>query len=204
MRALSRHFRGHFVRRLRARHQQGELPRLQDPKALKSVLDILMQKDWVVYSKSCLQHTDTVVEYLARYSHRIALSDSRLLDLQEGEVQLRYKDYRDHDRHKVMTLSGEELIRRFLLHILPKGFMRIRHYGFLANRCREARLAQIRQVIGQAEEQARETEPAEGEPYDPYRCPHCREGRLHIVAMLTPQGRLMRAHAPPRPPDRTH
>jgi hypothetical protein len=117
VRALSRHFRGHFVRSLRARHQQGELPRLQDPKAPKGVLDALMQEQWVVYSKPWVQHIDTVVEYLARYSHRTALSDTRLLDLQEGQVQLRYKDSRDHDRHKVMTLSSEELLRRFLLHI---------------------------------------------------------------------------------------
>jgi len=163
-----------------------------------------MQKDWVVYSKPCIAYIDTVVDYLARYSHRIALSDSRLLDGTEGQVQLRYKDYRDHDRHKVMSLSGEELIRRFLLHILPKGLMRIRYYGFLANRCRKAKLAQIRQAIGQAEEQAKETEPAEGEPYDPYRCPHCGEGRLQRVVMLAPQGRLRRAHAPPRPLERTH
>ncbi len=111
------------MRRLRARYQCGELPRLQNPQALKGVLDVLMHKDWVVYSKPCIAYIDTVVEYLARYSHRIALSDSRLIDLQDGQVQLRYKDYRDHDQHKIMTLSGEELIRRFLLHILPKRFM---------------------------------------------------------------------------------
>ncbi len=204
VRALSHYFRGHFVRRLRARYQQGELTRLQDPKALKGVLDALMEKDWVVYSKPCIAYIDTVVQYLARYSHRIALSDSRLIDLQDGQVQLRYKDYRDHDQYKVMSLSGEELIRRFLLHILPKGFVRIRHYGFLANRCRKAKLAQIRQAIGQAEEQAKETEEAKGEPYDSYRCPHCGEGRLQIVVMLRPQGRLSRAHAPPRNRERTH
>ncbi len=203
VRALSRYFRGHFVRRLRERYQHGELPRLQDRKALKHVLDALMQKDWVVYSKPWIQQIDTVVEYLARYSHRIALSDNRLLELQEGQVQLRIKDYRDHDRHKIMILSAEELIRRFLLHILPKGFMRIRHYGFLANRCREAKLAQIRQAIGQAKEQARETEPAES-AHALYRCPHCREGRLRTVAIMTPQARLNRAHAPPRIPERTH
>jgi len=204
VRALSRYFRGHFVRSLRARYQRGELPRLQDPKALKRVLDVLMHKDWAVYGKPCIAYIETVVEYLARYSHRIALSDSRLLDLQGEQVQLRFKDYRDHDQHKIMSLSGEELIRRFLLHILPKRFMRIRHYGFLANRCREAKLGQIRQAIGQAEDQTKETKPAEGEPYDPYRCPHCREGRLKRVAIVISQARLNRAPAPPRIPARTH
>ena len=204
VRALSRYFRGHFVRSLRARYQQGELTRLQDPKALTGVLDALMQKDWVVYSKPCIAYIDTVVDYLARYSHRIALSDSRLLDRQAGQVQLRYKDYRDHDQHKVMSLSGEELIRRFLLHILPKGFVRIRHYGFLANRCREAKLAQIRHAIGQAEEQAKETEAAEAEPHDLYRCPYCREGRLTRVAIVIPPPWSIQAHAPPRISERMH
>ena len=204
VRALARYFRGHFVCRLRERYQRGELPRLQDPKALKSVLDALMQKDWVVYSKPCIAYIDTVVDYLARYSHRIALIDSRLIDLQDGQVQLRYKDYRDHGQHKVMTLSGEELIRRFLLHILPKRFMRVRHYGFLANRCREAKLAQIRQAIGQAEERTKETEPAGSEPYDPYCCPHCGEGRLRVVAIVTSQARLIRSHAPPSNWERTY
>ena len=91
-----------------------------------------------------------MVEYLARYSHRIALSDSRLLDRQEGQVQLRYKDYRDHDRHKVMALSGEELIRRFLLHILPKGFVRIRHYGILASSLKNKLRELVEQQIGKA------------------------------------------------------
>ena len=95
-----------------------------------------MQTRWVVYSKACVTHTDMVVTYLARYSHRIAISDQRILGMEDGQVLFHYKDYRDRDTPKVMRLSGIEFIRRFLLNVLPKGLMRLRHYGFLANRCR--------------------------------------------------------------------
>jgi hypothetical protein len=90
------------------------------------------QFDAVIISKPCLTRTETMVDYLGRYSHRIALSDARILDVKDGQVDLAYKDYRD-GRHKVMMLDNEEPLRRFLLHVLPKGFMRIRHFGFLAN-----------------------------------------------------------------------
>ena len=147
MRALSRHIRGGFVSRLRQQIQDGKLPRLKDPAQIDALLDTLMATDWVVYSKPCLTHTETVVDYLARYSHRIALTDARILNRDGDRVQLDYKDYRDGSRHKIMTLAGEELLRRFLLHVLPKGFMRIRHFGFLSNRCRAQRIEEIRAAI---------------------------------------------------------
>jgi hypothetical protein len=130
-----------------------------------------------------------VIDYLGRYSHRIALSDSRLLDFDEDDatVQVRYKDYRDDNRRKVMTLSGEELIRRFLLHVLPKGFMRVRHFGFLANRCRARCLALIRAALA-----APAPEPAAAAqataPFDGYPCPTCRTGRLHVTMHLARSG----------------
>jgi hypothetical protein len=133
VRALSRHLRGGFVSRLRQYLQDGQLPRLDDPAQHEAMLSRLMAAEWVVYSKPCLTHTETVVDYLARYSHRIALTDGRILDLDGERVRLDYQDYRDGGHHKVLSLSGEELIRRFLLHVLPKGFMRVRHFGFLAN-----------------------------------------------------------------------
>jgi hypothetical protein len=127
------------------------------------------------------------VDYLARYSHRIALTDGRIVNRDGDRVQLDYKDYRDGNRHKVLTLSGEELLRRFLLHVLPKGFMRIRHFGFLANRCRAERLDQIRTAI----DAARPPEPtANGErqaPFDGYSCPKCHQGRLRVIAHLAPK-----------------
>jgi hypothetical protein len=99
----------------------GELSQLKTPGARKRMLDILMRKDAAVYAKPCLTHTGAVVAYLDRYSHRIALSDYQLLAVRDGRVTLRNTDYRDHNRHKFLTLNGEKLIRRFLLHVLPKG-----------------------------------------------------------------------------------
>ncbi len=150
VRALSRHFRSGFVSRLRQAFEAGRLPRIRDRAEVGRVLDALMASDWVVYSKPCLNRTETVVDYLGRYSRRIALADSRIKDFDGESVDLSYKDYRDGDRRKVMTLTGEELLRRFLLHVLPKGFMRVRHFGFLANRCRARRLAEIRTALAAA------------------------------------------------------
>jgi Putative transposase/Transposase zinc-binding domain len=186
VRALARHIRGGFVSRLRRHLEDGELPRIENPARIGALLDTLMAADWVVYSKPCLTHTETVVDYLARYSHRIALTDARILSLDDDQVQLDYKDYRDGSRHKVLTLAGEELIRRFLMHVLPKGFMRIRHFGFLANRCRAERLEEIRAAIDVAQPQLGQTADAES-PFNGYPCPLCRKGRLQITAYLTPK-----------------
>jgi len=141
------------------------------------------------------------VAYLGRYTQRIGLSESRLLDFRDGEVALDDKDYRDQGRHKVMALSGEELIRRFLLHVLPKGVMRVRHCGFLANRCRATKLAQIRDAIGQAQAQAQEAA-AVAATGARHRCPRCRQGRLQVVAIHMPQRRLTRCPGQARAPDR--
>jgi len=146
-----------------------------------------MATDWVVYSKPCLTHTETVVDYLGRYSHRIALSDHRILAIDADRVQLDYKDYRDGDRHKVLTLSGEELIRRFLLHVLPKGFMRIRHFGWLANRCRAKRLAEVRAAINAPPPEETSEDRQEPASFDGYPCPFCRQGHLRIIAVLPPK-----------------
>ena len=187
VRALSRHFRGGFVSRLRGAVADGRLPRLTDPAEVDRVLNALMATDWVVYSKPCLARTETVVDDLGRYSHRIALADSRLLDFDGQSVELSYTDYRDGDRRKVMTLTGEELLRRFLLHVLPKGFMRVRHFGFLANRCRARRLVDIRTALAAPAPAVAEPQPAA--PFDGYPCPQCRTGRLRVIARLRPAPR---------------
>ena len=187
VRALSRHIRGGFVSRLRQNLEAGKLPRLEDPAQYEAMLSRLMAADWVVYSKPCLTHTEAVVNYLGRYSHRIALSDARLLSFDENQVQLDYKDYRDGGRHKVLRLSGEELLRRFLLHVLPKGFMRIRHFGFLANRCRTQRLRQIRAAIDATPPPQRTEDPNPPVPFAGYPCPTCRQGHLQITAALAPR-----------------
>ena len=195
VRALSRRFRGGFVSRLRRAFEDGQLPRLAEPTEVDRVLKTLMGTAWVVYSKPCLARPETVVDYLGRYSHRIALSDRRLLGFDGEAVDLSYKDYRDGGQRKVMSLTGEELIRRFLLHVLPSGFMRVRHFGFLANRCRRRRLAEIRTALAAPPPPAVPADPAPTVPCDGYPCPTCRTGRLHVTAHLAPQRRL----PPPRP-----
>jgi len=174
VKALSRHYRGNFVSALRRCANQGELNRITHKGEVDSVLNQLMQKDWVVYSKHCLNRTDSIIGYLARYTHRIAISNQRLIDIDQDRVRFHYKDYRD-DQQKVMALHYDEFIRRFLLHVLPKGLMRIRHYGILANRCRKASINLIRKIL--ATPAPDKSEKTENESIN-YPCPKCRKGQL--------------------------
>ncbi|MFC3391020.1 IS91 family transposase [Aidingimonas halophila] len=185
VRALSRHFRGHLVSALRQAANAGELDRVTRPGDVDDQLNALMATEWVVYSKDCLEHTDTVVRYLARYTRRIAISNARILAVDDRQVTLRVKDYRDRDRPKRLVLAGEEFVRRFLLHVLPKGLMRVRHYGFLANRCRRRRLAQIRQALAVIDATA-DADTAAGDSAPTYTCPHCRQPTLRVIGTLSP------------------
>ena len=197
VRALSRKFRGAMVSALRGSQQAQALHRLNDEKQINDTLNQLMQTEWVVYTKANIQRPETLVNYLARYTHKIAIDDRRLLDNDEEHVRFRYKDYRDHDRHKVMQLDNGEFIRRFLQHVLPDGFMRIRHYGFLANRCQRQRLESIRASLN--EEKISETAvpvghsdavPArDASPASPCLCPKCKQGRLIVIVTLLPRRR---------------
>jgi hypothetical protein len=139
VRVLSRVFRGKFVAGLRALAAQGKVP-------LPS-LGPLYAKEWVVYAKAPLGGPEQVLKYLARYTHRVAISNHRLVKLENGQVTFRYRDYADSGKEKLLTLSAEEFLRRFVVHVLPKGFMKIRHYGLLASRQREARLRQARKLL---------------------------------------------------------
>ncbi len=190
VRALSRAFRGRMVSHLRQSAQRGELHHITRPSEIDNMLAGLMKTDWVVYTKAYLNHPETVVSYLARYSRKTALGNSRIQRIDHNQVHLNYKDYRDHDRHKTLALDGEELIRRFLLHILPTGFMRIRHYGFLANRCRRRKLAQIRQCL-QVQAEQETSEPASKDSplitEHPPLCPRCKTGRLDVVGEIAPK-----------------
>ena len=182
VKALSRHYRGNLVSALRRAATQGKLNRVTRHNEVNQLLDALMQKDWVVYSKHCLNRTDSIVNYLARYTHRIAITNGRLLAMDKDQVHLRYKDYRDN-QSKVMALDCAEFIRRFLMHVLPKGLMRIRHYGILANRCRKASLKIIRKIL--AAPAPRKAEASGNEPV-PYRCPKCRKGHLILKYEIAP------------------
>ena len=183
MRALSRHVRGYMVSALRAAAHRGELSRITRPGDIDQTLDTLMQEDWVVYSKPCVSHTDTVVAYLARYSHRIAINEHRLVAMDEERVAFRYKAYRDGGKQKVLWLSGVEFIRRFLLHVLPKGLMRIRHFGFLANRCRITKLDRIRAALTRPAEKPAELDKAVTWPEERFPCPHCLLGSLCVTCL---------------------
>ena len=149
------------------------------------MLATLMASDWVVYAKPCLSHEQAVVGYLARYTHRIAISDQRIEAVDAQTVQFSYKDTRDGHTRKLMTLDGEEFIRRYLQHILPKGLMRIRHYGFLANRCRRHALTQIRTAL-QAPTTSADPAVTAAPPFAGLPCPRCTDGWLVIVAELAP------------------
>ena len=158
VRVLGKLFRRLFLTRLTALHETGQLAfygsmaHLADRRAFLRHLSPVRKKNWVVYAKPPFAGPETVLAYLSRYTHRVAISNSRLIRFDESGVTFRYKDYhRDSaDRQQVMTLTADEFIRRFLLHVLPKGFHRIRHYGLLAGTTRKARLERARQLLGVA------------------------------------------------------
>jgi hypothetical protein len=188
VRALSRHFRGALVSALRQCAEDGELSRVTRSGEIDERLDGLMAHDWVVYAKPCLNRTDSVIDYLARYTHRIAITNGRILKVDDSGVTLRYKNYADSDRSKTMHLEGEEFVRRYLLHLLPKGFVRVRHYGFLAGCCRTRRLAQIRETLAVVVEQTEETSAdIESDAPPGYICPLCKIGILRLVDELLPR-----------------
>ena len=154
VKVLGRLFRGKFLAGLRALYNAGELrfggstEALRQQPVFQSWLRTLYRKEWNVYAKKPFAGPDVLLKYLTRYTHRVALSNSRLLKLEGDKVTLRYKDYADDYRIKEMTLTGVELVRRFALHILPKGFVRVRQCGILAHRGRRERLALCRRLLG--------------------------------------------------------
>lgn len=182
IKALQRKYRGKLVSLIRQAYQRGELFRIKNTREIKTILDQVMKKTWVIYIKPYLKNPDTILKYLSRYTYKIAISNQRLISINKKQVTFQYKDYRD-GKNKVMTLEGVEFLRRFLQHVLPKGFMRIRHYGFLANSVRKKRLDIIRKLMGEMEG-AEIKHPAE-KPKDinpkAQLCPKCHEGHLNII-----------------------
>jgi hypothetical protein len=205
VRALSVVFRGKYLEALQQAFEAqkldfaGQTIPLGEPSAFGTFLAKLRAKDWVVYAKPPFGGPEQVLAYLGRYTHRIAIGNERLLDDENGEVRFRWRDYAHGNKVKVMRLPAEEFIRRFLLHVLPKGFMRIRHYGLLANRHRTEHLTVCRDALD-----APTPAPAEPETVEDFlsrvlgtdvnRCPHCGEGRLRPVRLLP---LLPRATGPP-------
>jgi hypothetical protein len=195
VRVLSTVFRGKFLALLRNAFDQGKLSfpgkqrALADAGAFQRLLTASAQTEWVVYAKPPFGGPEQVLKYLARYTHRVAISNRRLVAMEDGGVRFRWKDYAHGGGQKTMTLKATEFIRRFLLHILPAGFVRIRHYGFLANRvCRE-KLALCRALLGveaaslpiASESSTKPKKTADGVPAA-NACPLCGAGRMVIVA----------------------
>jgi hypothetical protein len=153
VRVLSRVFRGKYLALLRAAFGQGKLcltgrlAALDEPGAFAAWLRPLYAKAWAVYAKPPFGGPAQVLKYLARYTHRVAISNSRLVNIEAGRVTFRYKDYADEQRSKTMTLSADEFLRRFVQHVLPRGFVKIRHYGLLANRHRADKLHLCRRLL---------------------------------------------------------
>jgi len=173
---LSRVYRGKFLASLQ-RHIPQEQPFIRD----------LYKTDWVVYAKEPFAGPDQVVEYLGRYTHKVAISNHRLVSVNETGVQFSYRDYRDN-RSKVMRLTGAEFLRRFCQHILPKGFVRIRHYGLLSTGKR-AQLKQLQKALGVIVSEKRVKKDwkqlcREHLGYDPDLCPECRQGKMVVIQRL--------------------
>jgi hypothetical protein len=147
---LSTVFRGKFIAGLKRLYQQGGLhlpDQITDMDVFNRVLTQSCSSDWIVYSKAPFAGPEVVVKYLARYTHRVAIGNSRLVSLENGKVSFRYRDYKDAGLQKITSLSGEKFIQRFLLHVVPKGFVRIRHYGFLCHSKKRESLALLKREL---------------------------------------------------------
>lgn len=187
VRMLSRLFRGKFLALLKAAHRRGELTlkgRLEaiaSPRDFSIWLTPIYQKEWVVYAKPPWNGPEHVLKYLARYTHRVAIANQRIQSTEGGQVRFSYKDYRNQQRQRTLTLSATEFIRRFMMHVIPTGFMRIRYYGFLANNHREKQLKKIRKLLGAPDPEPRSQQDEDCQPDDDIhsqRCPHCNCGTM--------------------------
>jgi hypothetical protein len=203
VRVLSRLFRRLFLERLQSGFNSGRLKffsaleKLRDRSEFLRYLDPLSKSGWVVYAKPPFAGPEKVLDYVGRYTHRVAISNNRLLGIEDGQVSFRYKDYLDHSQQKTMSLLAEEFIRRFLLHVLPRGFHRIRYFGFLGNRHRQEKLDQCRQLLGMAIPELPSDPPAAQDYRDRYetltgrslrQCPFCHRGHMIQVGEIeTPQ-----------------
>ena len=196
VRVLSLLFRRLFLERLQNAFDDGKLrffsalEYLRDRCEFARYLEPVRKSKWVVYAKRPFAGPEQVLDYVGRYTHRVAISNNRLLDIEGGQVSFRYKDYRNQGQQKTMTLSAEEFIRRFLLHVLPHGFHRIRYYGFQGNRYRKEKLDQCRQLLGMPIPEV----PTESSETRDYRdrceelngvslriCPVCRRGHMVLI-----------------------
>src|SRR5215468_1946694 len=190
IRVLRRVFRGKFVAALKQAFQNGQLnfpgnlALLAQPKTFAAWLRSLFRKDWVVYAKRPFGGPEYVLQYLGRYTHRVAISNHRLVSFVEGKVTFRWRDSAHHNQQKLMTLSLDEFLRRFLLHLLPKGFVRIRHFGFLASRHRAQLLPLCFAALDSAPAQTETATSAAQDMRPNSSCPQCGGPMLIIVRLI--------------------
>lgn len=200
--ALSVVFRGKFLAALANAFSHGRLAlssttvALGEPRARRALLAALRLQSWVVYAKRPFAGPEQVLQYLGRYTHRTAISNERLLSADEHTVRFRYKDYAHGARRRIMQLEPVEFLRRFALHVLPRGFNRVRHYGLLANRNKRALLGRARIALAAAAPASIAAAPESPRAFwqrvagiDIERCPHCRLGILRLAQILAPQTR---------------
>lgn len=194
VRILARVFRGKFIDLLRRAWAKGQLRGVPDHAAFEALADAAVQNEWVVYAKPPFGGPAQVLKYLSRYTHRIAISNRRLLMMDDRSVTFRWKDYAHGNRPGTMTLQAGEFLRRFLLHVVPRGFMRIRHFGFLANRHRSRNLQRCRQLLApnaqndlNLDARAPAAPPSEEHSHaDQATCPVCHQGRMIIGPRIEP------------------
>jgi hypothetical protein len=200
VKVLGRVFRGKFVAALKRAFQDGQLDfhgslqPLAQPKTFSSWLRTLFRKDWVVYSKRPFGGPHLVLQYLGRYTHRVAVSNHRLVSFADGKVTFRWRDSAHNNEQKLLTLSLDEFLRRFLLHVLPKGFVRIRHFGFLAHRRRATNLPLCFQLLGSAPQAKQEASIATAR--DLWFCPKC-GGHMAAIERFT--SAQIQLRSPPDP-----
>ena len=182
---LRKIFRGKFVDALKQAFQdgllrfEGNLKLLAKPKIFAAWLRPLYRQDWIVYLKPPFGGPEYVLQYLGRYTHRVAISNHRLVSFTDGQVTFRWRDSAHHNEQKLLTLSLDEFLRRFLLHILPQGFVRIRHFGFLANRKRATTVPLCNQLLGSTSQPSTKSERSNPSSRDTWLCPKC--GELMVV-----------------------
>lgn len=200
VKVLSRVFRGKFLAYFKEAYEKGKLvfPGKMVPLKEKSTFNALLKDlyapEWVVYCKPPFQSAERVMDYLGRYTHRVALSNNRLVKLENDRVTFRYRDRNDNDTVKLMTLDAFEFIRRFLLHVLPDGFMKIRHYGILSNRNTKSKLSRCMKLLGVHPldpNREKHQEPWQDlleriTGVDPRICSHCGKGKMVLKRVLNP------------------
>jgi hypothetical protein len=210
VKVLSRVFRGKFIAYLKTAFRDGELGFHGELKCLREKrkfiewLNRAAGTDWVVYAKPPFGGPRQVLKYLARYTHRVAISNQRLVSLENGRVTFRWKNYARASELATMTLNVEEFIRRFLLHVLPRGFVKVRHFGFLANRGRRENVVLCRKLLAASSTAPPDLAPPpchsdEAETDTADRCPRCKVGSMRMLEILPPQVDVMAASGAVQP-----